>query len=165
MELLKLLSANEIVAQIVSFLVLFFILRAFVWEKILKLLDSRKERIADEFKKIEDTKLEIEALKSGYQDKLNIIEESARNMIKEAAKEAGVLADTIKKQAYLDSERIIENTKVQVSLELEKAREELKNQIIDLTIESTEKVIKERMDDEHDKKLVADFIERLDSVK
>jgi F0F1-type ATP synthase membrane subunit b/b' len=56
MELLKLLSGSEIVAQIISFLVLLFILRIFLWDKVLKVLDNRRERIASEFKQIEDTK-------------------------------------------------------------------------------------------------------------
>ncbi len=46
MELLKLLSTNEIVAQVLSFLILLFLLRKFAWKKILKILDERKEKIA-----------------------------------------------------------------------------------------------------------------------
>ena len=54
MEILKLLSANEIVAQILSFLLLLAILRIFAWKRLLKLLDDRRESIALEFRKIED---------------------------------------------------------------------------------------------------------------
>ena len=46
MELLKLLSTSEIVAQILGFLLLFFLLRAFAWKRLLALLDERKARIS-----------------------------------------------------------------------------------------------------------------------
>ena len=55
MDLLKLLTAKEIVAQIISFLLLMALLRVFAWKKLLNLLDERRARIASEFKKIEDT--------------------------------------------------------------------------------------------------------------
>ena len=64
MELLKLLSTNEIIAQIASFLLLFIILKAFAWKRVLRILDQRAERIAAEFKSIEDSKEGVAALKS-----------------------------------------------------------------------------------------------------
>ncbi|MEW5758682.1 MAG: F0F1 ATP synthase subunit B [Candidatus Omnitrophota bacterium] len=165
MEFLKLLSASEIVAQIISFLILFFILRIFAWKKILQLLDQRREYIANEFKDIERAKLDINKIKSDYEAKIFHIDDQARSIIKEAIKEGTIVADSIKKQAHIEGEKIIENARLQLSSELEKAKETLKIKIIDLAVEATEKVIKERMDDEHDKKLVADFIERLDQAK
>ena len=64
MGLLELISANEVVAQVISFLILLFLLRIFAWKKILKLLDESKEKILGEFKKIEDTKAEVSGLKA-----------------------------------------------------------------------------------------------------
>lgn len=165
MELLKLLSASEIVAQIISFLILFFILRSIAWKKILKLLDDRKERIANEFKNIENNKLELANIKADYENKLSNIDERAKNAVKEAVKEGVLAAESIRKQAYYDADKIIKDAKVHVGIELEKAKEKLKDEIIDLTIDATSYVIRERMDDEHDKKLIADFIERIDGVK
>ena len=46
MDLLKQFSTNEIFAQIVGFLLLLFLLRAFAWKKLLRLLDDRRERIS-----------------------------------------------------------------------------------------------------------------------
>ena len=74
MELLRLLTANEIVAQIISFLLLMAILRVFAWKKLLKLLDDRRERIASEFKKIEDTQAAVERMRVDYDKNLAGIE-------------------------------------------------------------------------------------------
>ena len=56
MELLKMLSASEVFAQILSFFLLLFLLRKFAWKKILGLLDQRKEKITSDFKEIENNK-------------------------------------------------------------------------------------------------------------
>ena len=72
MELLKLLSTSEIVAQILGFLLLFFLLRAFAWKRLLALLDERKARISSEFQKIEETKAALERIKTDYESAIFI---------------------------------------------------------------------------------------------
>ena len=54
MGLLKLLNANEIAAQIITFLILLFLMKRFAWKPFFKVLDDRRERIASEFKKIDE---------------------------------------------------------------------------------------------------------------
>jgi len=165
MEILRLLSTSEIVAQVLNFLFLLFVLRIFFWKRILKLLDDRKDRIASEFKRIEDNKKEIDVLKSDYEAKLDSIEETGREKIKEAVDRAQLVAEKINRQARLDSEKIIESAKVEIKHEIDKAREELKNKIIDLTISATESVIKERLTEQDDKKIAETFLNQVQNLE
>lgn len=164
MELLKLLDTNEIIAQVLSFLVLFFLLRAFAWKKILELLDHRKATIASEFKKINDTKAEIEQLKTEYENKISAIEKLAGEKIQEAMDEGRKITDEIRKKAYEDADEIITNAKASIKYELSKAQEELKEKIIDLTMSATENLIQEKLTPEDDKKIVESFLKGLDEV-
>ncbi|MDD5085671.1 MAG: F0F1 ATP synthase subunit B [Candidatus Omnitrophica bacterium] len=165
MELLKLLSANEIIAQILSFLLLLFILRAFAWKKILKLLDDRKARIESEFKRIEDAKKAVEVLKEEYESKLHAIGEEAKSKIAEAIASGEKLTEEIRRKAYDDAQDIVERARDGLKHELAIAREGLKEQIIDLTIKAAEEVIREKLTEEGDRKLVADFLERVEGMK
>ena len=63
MGLLKLLNANEIAAQIITFLILLFLMKRFAWKPFLKVLDDRRERIASEFKKIDEAKSAAEKVR------------------------------------------------------------------------------------------------------
>ncbi len=164
MELLKLLSANEIVAQIVSFLILFFILRIFVWKRILGLLDQRKEKIASEFNRIEELKAEAGKLKTEYEGKLNTIEEAANRRIQEAIAEGRKINDEARKKAHEQAQEIITNAESNIKYELSKVKEELKDKIIDLTIAATESVIQEKLTPDADRKLVEHFLEKLEDV-
>ena len=165
MELLKLLSTNEIVAQIISFLVLVFILRAFAWKRILSLLDQRKERIASDFKQIEDAKLEIEKIKASYEEKMSAIEESARVKIQEAVDESRHVAQEIKEKAQSDALVLMEKSHDNIKIELSKAKEELKEKIVELTINAAEHIIKEKLTSEQDKKLILGFLEESDKAR
>lgn len=162
MELLKLLSANEIVAQVICFLLLLFILRVVLWKRFLKVLDDRKERIVSEFRSIEAAKLAVEEMKSSYETKVNEIEEEARAKIQEAVNNGKRIAEEIKQRAEKYGEKILENAKDNIRTELAKAKEELKYKIVDLTISVAEKVIQERLSGEEEKKLVEDFLKGIE---
>ena len=60
MEILKLLDTSQIVAQVISFLILFVVLRLLVWKRFLKVLDDRKTRLVTEFRNIENSRAEVE---------------------------------------------------------------------------------------------------------
>ncbi|MCX5686325.1 MAG: F0F1 ATP synthase subunit B [Candidatus Omnitrophica bacterium] len=162
MELLKLLSANEIIAQGVCFLLLLAVLRVFLWNRFLKLLDARKERIASELKAIETAKADVEKLKSGYDGRIARIEEEAREKIQSAIIEGKKAAQEVREKAQEDAERLFEKTRENIKVEAAKAEERLKNKIVDIAIEAAEKVIEEKLSEAGDRKLVEGFINKLE---
>ncbi|MDD4900048.1 MAG: F0F1 ATP synthase subunit B [Candidatus Omnitrophica bacterium] len=162
MELLKMLSSNEIVAQVVSFLLLLFLLRTFFWKKILKVLDARRERIAADFAKIQDMQAQASQLKTDLEAKLSSIEETARQEIHEAREEAKKISEEAKKKANEEAQEIIETARTNIKFEMDKAKQELKDQIIDLTIKATEDIIQEKLTADNDKKLIEDFLRRVE---
>lgn len=165
MELLKLLSTSEIFAQVVSFLLLLALLRAFAWKRLLKLLDDRKARIAAEFNNIEKAKADVEGMKSAYEERLAKVGDEARERISEAINEARRLAAEVKAKAEKDSEEIFKDARENIKVEVAKAREDLKDQIADLSIAVAEKVIQERLSEGGEKKLALDFLNRLETKK
>ena len=165
MELLKLLSTNELVAQLLSFFLVFFLLRKFAWGRLLKLLDDRKERIATEFKNIEDAKLEVALLKKEYEIQVASLEAQAQKRILQVTIEEKKIAADTRKQVYQEAQGIIDEARRNIRFELLKAKEELKEKVIELTISATEMVIKEKLTEDTDKKLVRDFLNRIDEIE
>lgn len=164
MELLKLLNASDIVAQIISFLILFFILRAVAWKKILFLLDQRKERIASELKSCEGALAQAERLKDEYEEKLRSIEEFREQKIRQAIEEGKALAEEVAGNARVQAKQILENANKNIEQELLKAKEELKTHIVDLTMSATENIIGQKLTPQDDRKLIEDFLQGLDKT-
>lgn len=158
------LSTNEIIAQIVGFLILLALLRAFAWRKVLGFLDKRKERLAAEFKKIEEAKAEIERIRLDYDAKLTSIDQAAKHRIHDAVNESKVILEGARKNAHIQAQEIIDNAKNSIKYELAKAKDELKNEIIDLTIKAAENVIKEKLTEKGDRQIVQDFLDGLDKL-
>ncbi|MFA5335426.1 MAG: F0F1 ATP synthase subunit B [Candidatus Omnitrophota bacterium] len=165
MELLKSLSANEIVAQVVSFLLLLTLLRIFAWKKLLKLLDDRRERIASEFRKIEDAQSAVEKLRVDYDKRLAGIEAESRAKIQEAVAEGKKVSQEIRDGARREARVILDKAQENIEIEITKAKQELKEKVVELTLGTAEKLLKEKITDEKDRKLASEFLDDLEKVK
>ena len=163
MEILKLLSANELVAQIITFLILLFMMKRFVWKPFLKVLDDRRARIASEFKKIDDTKAEANKVRADYEARLAAIEAEARAKIQAAVDEAKKLSEEIRQSAREESEKIFAKAQESIRAEVAKAEDALKDRIVNLTIDIAAKVIQERLTVEDDKAIVETFIREMEN--
>ncbi len=159
------LSTNELVAQIISFLLLLFLLKKLAWKPVLKILDDRKSAIESEFKEIDEMKLESERIKLEYESKLAAIEKIAKEKVEEGVKEGKRLADVIRQAAAKDAEKIIQDGKDVLKEETGRAREVLKEDIIDITISAAEKIMSEKIQEKHDRKAVEEFLEMLGKKK
>lgn len=163
MELLKLLSANEILAQVITFLILLFLMKRFTWKPFLKVLDDRRARIAAEFKKIEDTKAAVNTVKADYEARIASIEAEAKARIQAAAEEARIVAEEIRQNARKDSELIFAKAQESIKAEIAKAEETLKDKIVNLTVDIATKVVQERLTADDDKAIVETFINELEN--
>ena len=164
MALLELLDASEIFVQIINFLLVFFLLKIFLWRRFLGFLDRRQEHMTQEFNKIQQAQTEVSQLKTEYQQKINQIEEAARSRIQNAVLEAQRISQEIKDQANRDAEKIIASAKEELQFELRKAKEALKVTVVDLTIQATQQLIQEKLTPEMDKKLVENFLTQIDQT-
>jgi F-type H+-transporting ATPase subunit b len=164
-ELFKLLIFNEIVAQSICFLVLVGILRIFLWKKFLKILDDRRQTIARELNGIEEAKRDVAAMRTDYESRLSKINEEAREKLEQAQEEGRAAAEAVKKNAEEESRRFFDKAKNSISVEIANAREELKDQIVAISVEVAEKVIEERLTEDTDRKLAQKFLREIGSGK
>jgi len=164
MDFFKMFDGSLLLVQVISFLCLFFTLRAFFWKKFLITLDRRKQHLQAEVARIETLQKEAAQLKASYDERLAGIESQAQHTIDEATAEARRQADELRKDAHAQAQDIITSARSHVANELAKARGEMKEQIIDLALLAAEELIDQKMTEEGDKKIVADFLEKMEDL-
>ena len=165
MELLKLLDTSQIVAQMISFAILFFVLRILVWKRFLKALDDRRDRIAAELKAAEDEKAACGRLKNEYDSRMETIDRAARFKIEEAVSEGKRIAEQIRANANKEALEIMAKADEDIESQLSRAREELKEEIVDLAILAANRVVEEKLTPDGDRKIVEDFLNRIEKIK
>lgn len=155
---------SQFLTNVLAFLILLLILRRYAWGALLKLIDERQQKIASEFEGIERSKQEMEGLKARYLEGMAKIEEEARAKIQQAVAEGRRVASEIEEGAREHARQNLEKTKEAVAQEVAKARVELRDQVVDLAIAATHKVMQQHLDEETDRKMIEAFIREVDTL-
>ena len=159
------IDPKQILIHAIGFLILLAILRKFAWGAILGTMEVRRKRIADEFAAIEQTKQELAKLKGDYQEQIDRIEEEARSKIQQAVDEGRRVGAEVEESARAHAREVLEKSKEAIALEVAKARLELKDQVVDLAIQATHKVLQQHLDEETDRRMIEAFIKEINAVE
>jgi F-type H+-transporting ATPase subunit b len=157
----------EAVTTVIGFLIFLWVLRRYAWGPITELLDSRRQAIEDQFDKIETLRIEADALEKQYSDKLRDIEVEARKRIHEAVAEGQRVKEEIVARARTESEEVREKQERLLALEVAKARIEMRDEVVQITLAATEKLLGEALDGERHRRLITEFIagvQRIDTA-
>lgn len=141
--------------QTVAFLLLLWILKKWVYPPIVTMLDKREAMIEEAAKAA--NLAQKEAAKS---------QEATEKLLKEARKEAGAIISTAKheaaelsstsdKKAKERAERIVADAQDQIGRNIESAKRQLQNELVDLVAAATEKVTSEVVDAKANSAIIA----------
>jgi len=75
------------------------------------------------------------------------------------------MANEIKENARKESKDILTKARDEIQRDVDKAKVQLKNDLVNMTMRVAEKLIRERLDEEMDKKLIAEFIDSVPAQK
>lgn len=154
------LNVSQIIIQIIGFLVMLWILKKFGWKPLLDLLEARREKIKSEFDGIDAKKAEVDQLVAKYEQKLKEIESDSRKKIQEAVEEGHKISAEIQKDAQNQAKETLNKVKSEVNDEIVKAKNQLKNEMVDMVMDVSNKILRENLDPEGQKKLISNFIEK-----
>ncbi len=162
-NLLEALGVNfkMVLIQAVGFIFLLLLLKKFLFGKIKDMIKARSDEIKDTYQKSEDDRSEAERLKGEYQRKVIQAEEEAEGKIQAAVVKAKEISDEIVKEAHETAANDRAKAQQGIEVERKKALAEVRNQVIDLTILSSSRLIQQSMQRETAEKLVDDVIKEV----
>ena len=152
------IEIQQVITHIVGFLITVWLMKRFAWRPLLSMLEERRQKIKDEFQRIEDEKAGAARLKLQYEEKLKDIESERRQKIVEAVNEANQLASEIKAGAQDEAHALVTRTAEQLERDVAKAKVQLKEDIISITLTATERILDEKLDEKKDRELIDRFI-------
>jgi len=161
----NLIDPKIVVTQILGFLVLVWGLRKWAFGPLMSQLEKRREAIAAEFKAADDRKAEAEKLRTQYEQELRGIEAKARARLNESMAEGQRLASEIKTQAQDEASRRLHQAEDEIAREREKAKEILKEQMVQLAVRAAEKILRQKLDDPTQRKLAGEFIDEVAAIQ
>jgi F-type H+-transporting ATPase subunit b len=130
----------NLVAQIVLFFIVYFVLSKFAFKPIMAMLEERRRRIEEGQINAEKIKQQLAEAQAKYEETLARANAEAQRLIEEVKASGERLAEEKRHAALAEAEDIIRRTHDSLSLERERTMAELKKELGRLVVETTEKV-------------------------
>jgi len=154
-----------IASQIIGFVLLWMLLKKFLFGPVMGLVQSRENEIKATYDKADAERSAAEQLKAQLDARLAAIEAEARTKIQAAIKEAQTAKDDMLAEARARVEDTLRRGQEDLAREREKILAEIREQTVDLSIAAAGKIIGESLDQARHRRLVNDFIDQIGSAK
>lgn len=152
--------------MLLAFVIVFIILAKFGFPVITKMVEDRKNYIDESLKKAREANEKL----ANIQSESELIMRQAREKQAEILKEAMATRDNIIKEARdkadIESKKIIESAKGQIKVEKDLAIRDIRSQIINLSTQVSEKVLRRELDDNNKQLSYIDsLLDEIEAIK
>ena len=146
---------------ILTFLILFFVLSKFAWRPLLKALESRENTIKSSLDDAEKAKQELESLNAETETIISEARSEAQSIRLEAKSAAEKVKADIIAQAGEDAKKLRDENEKQIQVEKDRAINEIRQEVVDLTLTVAERVIRKNLSKEDNQGLIEDSLKTL----
>lgn len=155
----------NIIWTFVNLIVLYLLMKKFLFGPITEVMEKRTKTIEDAFAEAKSKNEEAEKIKAEYEEALRQSEVKAEEIVSEAKERAGVVYEKTVKEAEEAAAQLIANANKAIEVEKKKSMQDVESHIIDLTMVAAAKVIGKSVDDEANKQMVDDFLAEVGAAK
>ena len=146
---------------ILTFLILFFVLSKFAWRPLLEALESRENTIKSSLDHAEKAKQELESLNAETETIISEARSEAQSIRLEAKSAAEKVKADIIAQAGEDAKKLRDENEKQIQVEKDRAINEIRQEVVDLTLTVAERVIRKNLSKEDNQDLIEDSLKTL----
>ena len=153
--------------SLVIFLTVLFVLKKFAWNPLLDFLEEREKDIAESLKMAESAKTDLEKIKDESEKILNEAKKEGKTIVSDSKQKAEESANKILNDAKEKSNEFLDDAKSKIDIEKKRAIKEIKEEVVDLSLELATKVLQRNINDEDNSKFVKSSLEavKVDEAK
>jgi len=155
---------QQLLTHALGFLITLWVLKKYAWRPLLALMEDRRNKIVEEFKEIDNEKARVAQLTAEYEGKLHDIENERRAKLVEAVDEGKKVAAEIKANAQQEVKDLHAKAKADLERDIDKAKVQLRDEMVVITMTAAEKIISEKLDDAKHRELIGKYIEELEKA-
>jgi len=149
---------------ILTFVVLLIILRWKAWGPLMSALDARAEQISESLSKAEKVTADAEQQAEKNEEILNSARKEAQDIVSQARDAGEKLKHKLETDGREQYDGMLEKAKEQIDTEKQKALNEIKNTVVDIALQASEKVIKRNLNNEDNKKMIEQTVDEFKQV-
>jgi F-type H+-transporting ATPase subunit b len=152
---------GEVFWQIISFVLLLFLLTHFLKKPVRLFLKKRQEGIKNSLEQSAGKKEESRKQFENWEGKFDLLRQEVADLHQKISQEGEAERKRIIGRAEEEGNRIRQQARVVAEQEVKKARATLRKEMVDLSVELAEKLLKEATQPRDQGRLVREYVERM----
>ncbi|HEX5809901.1 MAG TPA: F0F1 ATP synthase subunit B [Anaerolineales bacterium] len=159
------INLGLLIVQIIAFIIVFLTLNAWVYQPMLNMMESRKQKIAQG---LEDARVAAEARANAEKEAAKIITEAqteASKIVREATERASLAGQDVKAAAEAEAAKAREAAIAEAEVERNRILGDLRSQVAGLAIAAANKLVGESLDEKRQRALLDEFFSGVKSGK
>lgn len=147
--------------QVINFFLFLIVLYKFALPRIKNFFFERSQKIRQDLKEAEGAKALAEKRLKEYEQKLASLEKEVDEIRRLMQKEGQAERERIIKEAEREAELIKNQARIIAEQEIKRAKQELKKEVIKLSLGRAGKLIKETINEKDQARLITDYIKHI----
>lgn len=156
------LDPGKTVAVMGVFFILFPVIHSFFLAPLGEAIYNRSSELESTFGEAESLRNEMATMKKEYEARIAASEAAAREQIQQQISEAQKLRAELMTEASQKADELVRQAREDIDSERERVVAQLRVSMVNLTMQATEKVLGENIDNERNQRLVKEFIDKVE---
>jgi F-type H+-transporting ATPase subunit b len=153
------LDVRALLWQIVNFAILLWLLHRFAYKPLLKLLEDRRQTVAESLENAADIERTRHQLTQETERLIKEAQREAQAKMAASEKRGADIIAAAETTARQQAERIVAQAETRITTATAEARETLTREALELVALACEKVLREKLDTPQDTKLIKEALE------
>jgi F-type H+-transporting ATPase subunit b len=158
------INLGYLVSQIVNFTLLAVLLYFVAYKPVLRMLDERSARIKKGLEDAEESSRRAAQMEQEFERRLDEARREGQDIIAQATRMSEKARQDILEKAREEAQAQIEKAKDEIARERDLAMSELRQQVADLSLAISRKVIGATLDEKRQRQLIAEFLQETEEL-
>jgi F-type H+-transporting ATPase subunit b len=159
------INLGLLVSQIFNFTLLAVLLYLVAYKPILRMLDERSARIKKGLEDAETASKRAAEMEQEFEQRVGEARKEGHQIIAQATQMSEKARQEILETARDEARSLIDKAREEITRERELAMAELRQQVADLSLTISEKVIGASLDEQRQRQLIADFLKQTEELQ
>lgn len=148
LQTLKITGADvrDLLIQLFATIILFFVIRCFLWKPITNILETRREAIDKALEEAKVAKANSESLEEELTHTLADAKLKVKELLDKAEKDGNVRREAIINEAKAEAKMRLDNLQIELEQEKDKMQREIRKEIVDIAFMAAEKIVAKEID-------------------
>jgi F-type H+-transporting ATPase subunit b len=147
---------------VITFVIVFFVLRKLAFGRIQGMIDARRDRIKEALDAADAARDEARHLLEQHQALVAEGRSQAEQILQEARSDADAQRERVRAEASADLERRLEENRKEIEAENRRLVEQIRREVVELTLVAAEKVTGKILDADDQRRLIDEAVGEID---